>query len=276
MAAQVAHLLGMAAGWLVAALAALGPRAGLLLGAGLATGVVLLIFRRTADQRALRGAKDRMQAALLGLVLFRHDTSVMFHEEGRLIFGALGYLRAGLRPLAFIVIPMVVLVAEMDLAYGRRALAPGESVILTVEFADGRTNGPPTAEVIAGPGLQIETPALRIAREREVCWRIAAETAGSHAVTVRIGDQAYRKSVVVGPHGGRRRVSPTRARAAWAVLLETAEPPLPADSPLKRISIDYPRATVALGAWHLHWLVPFLAAAMVWGLVLKGPLRVEL
>ncbi len=274
MAAQVAHVLGMAVGWLVAALAVLGPRAGLLLCAGLATGVVLLIFRRTADPKALRGAKDRMQAALLGLMLFRHDTGVMFHEEGRLIVGALGYLRAGMRPLVFVVIPMVVLVAEMDLAYGRRALALGETAVLTAKTADRDVLM--AARLTSGYGLRVETPALRIPQRGEVCWRIRAEAAGSHAVTVQIGDQSYSKVVAVAQGGDPRRVSPARARAAWAVLLETAEPPLPADCPLKCISIDYPRATVALGGWNLHWLVPFLAAAMVWGLALKGPLRVEL
>lgn len=274
MAAHIAHALRIAAGWLVEAMAILGPRAGLVLCAGLVAALLLLVFRRVADQRRLRLAKDRMQAALLGLALFRHDTGVMFGEEGRLIGGALDYLRAGLTPLAFVVIPMIVLIAELDLTYGRRALALGESAILTAQTGDADVLM--AAQLTSGYGLRAETPALRIPQRGEVCWRIRAEAVGSHVLSIQIGDQSYSKVVAVARAGDCMRISPTRARTAWAVLLDSREPPLPADSGLRRVSVGYPRARVGVGPGSVHWLVLFLAATMIWGVALKGPLRVEL
>lgn len=277
MMASIAHILRTLAGWAVEPFTLLDPRWALIVIAGLATAFVLLVFGRVANQNALRSAKDRMQAALLGLVLFRHDTAAMFRQERRLIVGALAYMGAGLKPLALVILPMMLLITALGLFYGYRPLEPGESSLLTVEVAEGNPDALMQMGVGVAPGLTVETPALRIPSRGQVCWRIKAEQPGTHRADIRVGSETYSKSIVVGPGARQPRLSPIRSRGVFReVLLESAEAPLPGAAPVERIGVDYPPGAVDLGRWRVHWLLFFTAAAMAWGMALKGLFRVEL
>jgi len=265
------------AGWIVGSVVALGPTAGLALVAILAGALVIVIFRYTANQESLRAAKDAMHAALLGIVLFRHDTRVMFREEWRLVRGALVYMVGGLRPLAFVILPIMAIIAQLELFYAHHPLVVGEATVVTVHAAQGDTDAISGAHLEAPSGIEIETPALRIPARSEVCWRVKSTQPGAYTLAVHVGEDSYDKSLLVGLRANPVRLSPSRVRTGfWATLFDSAEAPLPSRAPLTRIDVAYAPTAVQIGPWHLHWMVPFLVVAMLVGLALKGPLRVEL
>ena len=53
-------------------------------------------------------------------------------------------------------------------------------------------------------------------------------------------------------------------------LLTPAEPPLPGDGPIARISLRYPDREVGLFGWETHWLVVFLILSVALAFALKG------
>lgn len=263
------------AGWLVGPLMALGPTAGLV-ALSVLTGVgVMIAFKYTANPHALRRAKNGIGAALLGIVVFRHDTRVMFGEEWRLLRSAVEYLIAGVRPLAVVIVPMAAIFAQIEL-YAGFAPLPAGGEALVVARAPGGELGALAEARLSGNAVEVVTPALRIPATGEVCWRIRADTPGTHTLTLSVGGATVEKTVAVGGTEGARRLSPHRARGFFATLFGSAEPPIEPEAPVASISVEYPPALVALGPLRLHWIWATLIIATIAALVVKPILRVEL
>lgn len=252
---------------------ALDPMAGLA-AASLATGVaMLLVFRFTSNQRKLKEAKERLKAHLLALWLFQDQLSVVFRTQGRMLRAALVYLRHSLRPLAILLLPLVLLLVQLEMRYGREPIRPGASFLLTAALSDPSVLGRVSLEF--PDGLTRTAPTLRSPDAAEVVWRLTATRPGNFSLMVRVGEQAFPKEVVVG--GELARLSPRRVRANWLdELLEPGEPALPADGPLQSIEVNYPARAVAVGSLQMHWLIPFLVLSLLAALLLKGVLRTEI
>lgn len=271
----IAWGLRTAAGGLVGAVMALGPTAGLV-ALSVLTGIgVMVAFKYTANRRALRRAKDGIGAALLGIVVFRHDTRVMFAEEWRLLRSAVAYLLAGLRPLAVVIVPLAAIFAQMELFAGFAPLPVGADALVIAQGPDGKL-GALVEATLTGNGVEVVTPALRIPATGEVCWRIRGKAPGAHTLTLSAGGATIEKTVVVGGEPGATRLSPHRARGFFATLFASGEPPLPADAPAASISVQYPHALVHLGPIALHWIWATLLIATIAALIVKPILRVEL
>ena len=238
------------------------------------TGVVLLfVFRCTSNQRGIRAAKDRILSHLLEVVLYRDELRVVLRAQARLAKDNLRYLGHALIPLCFMMVPVLVLLIQIDLRYGHRPLRDGESTILAVKLRPG---GPDLDEVsvVAPPGVEIETEALRMPSVNEVDWRLRAQAPGDYPIRIAIGGVEYEKRLVVGERKGR--VSPQRVGAGlWQKFVNPGEPPLPADGPLASVSVTYSGASLPLFGWRIHWIWPWLILSMVFGYALKGPLRVQ-
>jgi hypothetical protein len=132
-----------------------------------------------------------------------------------------------------------------------------------------------SAFIAAPAGIVVETPALRIPTTGEVDWRIRAHSPGRYQVRIAAGGQAYDKEVVVGGQGGP--VSPVRSAAsAIQQFLHPGEPPLPAQAAVRSIAVSYPTASLRFFGHELHWVWAWLVLSMAVGMVLKGPLRVQL
>lgn len=272
----IALWLRTAGSWPVEALMSLGQTTGLVL-VSVLTGVgIMVAFKYTANRKALRGAKDTIQGALLGIVVFRHDTRVMLVEEGRLLRGSVRYMLAGLRPLAVVIIPMVAIFAAIELFCGFGPLAVGESAIVTVQAANGDLRRIEAA-TLTGNAIEVETPPLRIPATGEVCWRIRADSPGEHTVTLDLGGSTIAKSVHVGEELRPVAVSLHRVRGGfYDTLIRSAEAPLPSESPVQSFSVDYPATLVSLGPVSLHWIWATLIIATIAALLAKPILRVEI
>jgi len=238
------------------------------------TGVVLLfVFRCTSNQRGIRAAKDRILSHLLEVVLYRDELRVVLRAQARLAKDNLRYLGHALVPLCFMMVPVLVLLIQIDLRYGHRPLRDGESTILAVKLRPG---GPDLDEVsvVAPPGVEVETQALRMPSVNEVDWRLRAQAPGDYPIRIAVGGVEYEKRLVVGERKGR--VSPQRVGAGvWQKFVNPGEPPLPADGPLASVSVTYSGASLPLFGWRIHWIWPWLILSMVFGYALKGPLRVQ-
>ena len=257
---------------------ALSPWLPLVLFSFLAGILMLLVFRFTSNQPAIRRVKDRMQAHLLEVRLFPDQLSVVLRAYGRILRWTLAYLAHALVPLAVMTVPLVLLLVQMDFRFGHHPLRPRDSFLLKVLAA-----GDATLENVAlslPEGLAATAPALNIAQppnnQHEVNWRVAAQRAGEFSVFVTVAGQTFEKQVIVVEPDATVRLSPARVRPGWFEwLLESSEPPLPSGSPVHHILVVYPHRSLALGRWELHWLVPFLVFSLVAAFALKGVFRTE-
>lgn len=262
--------------WPVDALMALGQTAGIVVLSVLVGIGIMAAFKYTANRRALRSAKDTIQAALLGIVVFRHDTRTMFAEEGRLLRGSLRYMVAGLKPLAVVIIPMVAIFAAIELYAGYGPLPVGSSALVTAK-APGGDLGALADATLTGNAVKVETEPLRIPATGEVCWRVRADEPGEHTLTLSVGGQTVQKTVIAGEDQCPVAVSLHRVRGGFEhVLIRNDEPLIPADAPVASIAVDYPETLVDLGIVRLHWIWATLILATIAALVVKPILKVEI
>ena len=128
-----------------------------------ATGVAMLwAFRRSSNQAAIALAKRKLHAHLLAFRLFSDEPRLIFRAQRDLLVWNARYLALMLRPTLVMLLPLAALLWHLDAVYGRRALAPGESTIVTLQLAPGEDLFRPNYRLMREPGVEAETPPVRI------------------------------------------------------------------------------------------------------------------
>ncbi len=238
------------------------------------TGILLvLVFRYTSNQKEIRRVKDRIQAHVLEVRLFQDQLRVVLAAYPRILFWTAAYLRHSLKPLAIMVVPLVLLFVQLELRLGCLPLHPQETFLVKAKLAT-----PDSLDQVSlrlPDGLRLTAPPLRIPAEKEIDWRVQAEKHGQFAVDVVLAGDAFSKHVSVADQI--HRLSTTRVRASLlGQLLYPGEPPLPAAGPLDSIEVGYPRRSVNFGFFQSAWLIPFIVLSLVAGYAVKGLLRTEI
>jgi len=224
---------------------------------------MLWAFERFSDQAAVTLAGRQLRARLYAFRLFADEPALIFRAQKQLLIWNSRYLALMLRPTAVILIPALLLMSALDALYGHRSLAPGESAIVTAQFA--RSNDVlELAPALDGRRVVVETPPLRIPAEHQVCWRIRAMGGAPSAVILGVSGASMRKAVEC----GRRLdfISERRVAGLLAWVRYPGEALLPA-GPLRWIGVSYPAVRVSVLGYRMHWLVWFVALSLLTMLV---------
>jgi hypothetical protein len=221
----------------------------------------------------MRRIKNRIQAHVLEVRLFPDQLSVVLRAYIRVLRFTFAYLAYALKPLLILVLPMVILMGQLDLRFSRTPLLPGDSCILKSTLREPLTLGSSSLQLPAG--LALTAPPVNIPVLREVDWRIRADGYGDFSPAVVIAGQAFTKQVVVSNTIARLPAERARASALeW--LLDPGEKALPKNGPLRALEVNYAPRSIALGPFATEWWVFFLVVSLVSGLILKIVLRIEI
>ncbi|MFQ5741200.1 MAG: hypothetical protein ACE5JX_19530 [Acidobacteriota bacterium] len=234
---------------------------------------MLLIFRYTSDQRAIRKTKEEIKAHLLAVRLFQDHLDVVLKTQLRLLLCTLTYMKHSLRPLAVMIVPILLIMIQLDTRLGHRPVAPGESVLITAVVRDSESLF--KTELEMPRGLSLAAPPVRIPERKEVTWKVRVEEPGTYEARVVVGDESFAKQLTVA--NSVVRLSTTRLQASlWGEVLHPGESPLPVEAPVESIEVKYPVRRIGLVLFKAHWLVPFFGFSLLSGLALKGVLRTEI
>lgn len=242
---------------------------------GAITGVLMLIaFKHTSNQKAVKHARDQIKAHMLALSLFKDNIVVCLKAQGVILWNAAKLLVLAIVPMLAMLIPMVLVLGQLSLWYQARPLRVGEEAVVTVQLAKEETGEFPAVSLEAAPAFENAIGPHRILSERAVCWNIVGKEPGYHALKFRVGDQQIEKELAVGD--GLMRVSLERPDWDWSkALLSPWEQPFPKDSTVQSISIAYPkRASWTSGTD--YWVIYWFAISMLAALAVKKPLNVNL
>lgn len=256
-------------------LAALPPLAGLSV-VSLATAVVmLLVVRRTSNQRALDRVKRQIHAALFEIRLFNDDLRAIFRAQAEMLRLNLTYLRLSLAPMLWMIVPFVFVIAQLQFQYGYEGLETGRPALMTAHVRAGGESGATAARLEAPAEIRVETDAVWFPGARDLMWRITPQAAGDYELRLQIAGQTITKSIHVSSRVARR--SPSRLEAGIVnEVLYPAEPPLPADAPVTAITVAYPEREIDVFGWRLNWMVAFFALSIVFAFALRKPFGVTL
>ena len=255
-------------------LAGLPPLVSLFLISLVSALLILIVMRHVSNQAGLSRSKRGMQASLLEIRLFKDDLrAVMSALRDGLRHNA-RYLMLSLVPLAWVAVPLSLIVVHLQAYYGYAGLTPGSPALITVTLHD---EIPPDAAISlhAPSGLRVDTEAARFAGTNEVVWRILPIDAGDHVITVRVGAGKATKSVLVSPRIARR--SPQRVSASLlGQLAYPSDPPLLPDGPIKRIIVTYPERELDIAGWHVHWTSVYIGLSIACAFALARPFGIIL
>lgn len=234
---------------------------------------VVLAYRVTSNQQGLADVKRRMAAALFEIRLFSDDLPAVFRAQAELLWHNLTYLRLSFVPMLWMIVPIAILVAQLDARYGYVGLKPGEPVLLKVALRSGVAADSGVAALEAPPQVRVLTPAVWFPASNEVVWRIRPEVQGEYELTARIGSETLTKRVDVTDQVVGR--APVRvAPGFWEEFMNPGERPLPAGATATAISIPYARRTIRILGWDADWLWAFFILSTIMAWLLKKPLRV--
>lgn len=236
---------------------------------GVALGAAMLsVFGRVSNQAAIVRVKRRLQAHLYELRLFADEPALVWRAQAGLAASNLRYLGLMLVPALVLAVPLALLYPLLDAVYGLAPLPIGRPAMITVQMRGPMDPAakPPTVEV--PEGIVLETPALRMAADRQFCWRIRPVRAVRGML--RVG--TLEKSIAAEP--GAWCVSPRRVRSWLALPWYPVEKKLP-PGPVDWIAIDYPPASVHGLGLDLPWPAWLLLFSMASALALKRAFAVS-
>ena len=241
----------------------------------LATSALFLwVYKRTVDPVKVKTSKDRIQAHLLELRLFKDSPRILFSALGNALIHNVRYLRFSLKPLAFVLLPIILLLVQLEGWYGYKPLRPGEAALVRVRLSTPDIGILRQITLQCPVGIARETPPLRFPPTREVSWAIRGKEAGTHRLVVQGPDWTYTKTVVVS-EGTWARVWPqTVTSGFWNQFWNPGEAVLSPAGRVRQIAVDYPDRSIDVLGWKTHWLVVFFLASCLFGWIASRFMKV--
>jgi hypothetical protein len=238
------------------------------------SGVLMLwIFGKVSQQDAIRQVRERIRGNLFGIRLYGHDVRVVLGLQSRILWDTLVYLKYAIVPMLVLLIPVMLILAQVNRRFSLGPLPPGQATLVKVQLEDGVL--PDRTVTLRTPAeISVETPAVHILSEREVAWRIRAEKSGHYLLKVHVANTEVDKLLWVGAGWGA--VPALRTSHAGQALLYSGEPPIQSGIGIAAIEVLYPSLSLSLFGWQAHWLILFLLLSLLMGLACKRLLRVEI
>ena len=250
---------------------ALAPVWGLAVFSLLSGVLLLLIYGKISNQSGIRRIKRKISAALLEAVLFRHDLRISLGAQGRMLWYGAVYFAYAVPPILIMMVPCVLLLAQLNLRYNSAGLPPGQAGILRVRLAN--PNYLDSISLANVRGAEV-TPRLRIADEQSVLWRVTPRDRDAELVVkVEANGESHAQRVLLAKDRSQP-VPAVQLRDWWWGLLYPGERLLPAASPVAEIVFSYPEARYRLFGITWHWVVLFLVLSIVSGLAASKALDV--
>jgi uncharacterized membrane protein (DUF106 family) len=243
---------------------------------------MVVLFGYTSDQKAIGVAKDQLKAHLLAVRLYRDQIPVVMGSYGKILRGTGRYLKLAFKPLLYVIIPITLLMVQVDRYLGATPIPVNAPFLLTVHLSGALPHGPASGSDVANdvtlqlpPDITMTAPPLHVAAENEIVWRLAGSREGKYEVKIAAGGESVEKAVRIG--GDLPRISTVRLRGQfWSRMFSSAEPALPQDSSIESIAINYPDRNIEIAGYGMNWIWLFFILSMVAGFIFKELLGIKI
>ena len=109
---------------------AMPPIAGLLVVSLVASIGMLLVFKKTSNQAKLEAVKRQIHACLFEIRLFSDDLPAILRAQTEILRHNLQYIGLSAVPVLWMMVPLLLVIAQLQFHYGYRGLRPGEDFIV--------------------------------------------------------------------------------------------------------------------------------------------------
>lgn len=260
-----------ASGWLIGPVMRLPGWLSCAVLAGITALLILVIYKYTSNQKAIRRIRNRIKVNLLAMRLYKDSLQVTLTAQKELFKAGVALLLNSLVPLAVMLIPMIMILAQLQSWYGYEPLGPGAEAVVTVQLDSSESLS--SVKISSISGAHIVTGPVRIQSLAQAAWIIQADVAGPGKITLKVNEEEFEKSLAVGK-AHYTQISPLRPGPKIIdVLLYPAERPFKTDSAVKSVAVGYPQRTWKTGITN-SWMVDFFIMSCALALLLKNVIKV--
>jgi hypothetical protein len=233
----------------------------------------LFVYKHLSHQKGIEQAKRRIAGHLYEIRLFRHDPLAVLASTGKIFLRNGIYLGHNLIPLAVLLAPMLAVLAQLEANYALAPVPVGSVELLEVRLDPRAGVSPRDVRLELPDGVALDAPPVRTA-DGEIFWRLRAEAAGDHVLSLHVAGETLTKGWAV---GGAPRKVPFKRTKNWDALLYPGEPALAASSAVETIALAYPERDLGLlPGGELGILATFFGVSLLAGFALKGRFGVTL
>ncbi|MGB7586236.1 MAG: hypothetical protein WBM11_15435 [Terriglobales bacterium] len=235
--------------------------------------LMVVVFGYTSDQKAIHVAKDQLKAHLLAVRLFQDQIAVVLASYGRILRGTGRYLKLAFKPLLYVIVPLALLIVQLDRYLGFVPLETGQPFLLSVHTTNSASLDDVSLHL--PPELTATAPAVHMPSDNEVEWRLVPEKVGHYDIGIAAAGQVFSKQAVVS--SGLERVSPVRFRGEfWERMLFSGELALPDNGPIQSIAVSYSARSIHFAWVDWDWIWLFFVLSLVAGFFFKSVLGIEI
>jgi uncharacterized membrane protein (DUF106 family) len=241
----------------------------------------LWVFGKTSNQVRITEVKRRIYASLFEIRLFNDDLRAIMRAQWEILGHVLHYQALALKPMIFILPPLVLVMVQLHQFYGFRGLQPGDQALMTVQLDPTSTTGAsrPDIALEVPEGLHVVTGPVWIPELAQISWELGVDAEGDYDLEIAVDGDTAVKSLRATTR--LVRLSPERPPRTFMDQLEwPSEQPLENGSAIRSIVLGYPEGTIGFLGWDFEWsfawMVLFFVLTMVIALVLRKPMGVEL
>ena len=254
----------------------MSPWVGMILVSFLTGLMMLFVFKWTSNQQGIQKVKNRIKAHLLELRLFKDNLGQSLRSQGNILRCNLKYIGYSAKPMLVMILPLILILIQLNFWFGYESLGPNESAILKMKL--GEDQDPLEAQIEIQPSsvLVLETPPLRIEESHEINWRFSATERGIHMFTINVNGKAVTKKISVSQKP-LSKISPLKVGGNFFnQLLYPTESPVKGDLPVESVEICYPSKSMSLFGWKIHWIIVYFVLSIVFGFAFKGVFKVQI
>ncbi len=256
---------------------ALSPWVGLTLLSVVVGVLALVCFKYCSNQKRIAEVKDKYKGHLLAIRLYRDDIVIVMRSLGRTLRYVLAYLGHNLRPMLVLLVPMMLLFAQMQMHLAYRPLEVGEKFKVEVRLkGDVEPAQAMNLELDLPEGLSL-VHRVRIPEQRRAIYELTSTRRVDGDLRLRLASETATKSCVIADQEGPLvALAQLRGSSLADLFMFPTEPGFPKDSSFAQVSFHYPvRPLTLLGfdwSFGAEWGmgVLFLVISMVAAFLLKG------
>ena len=229
--------------------------------------LAILIYKAVSNQRGLTRVKSQISMRVLEIRLFSHDILQVLRSTGMVLVKNFVYLGNHMVPMLVMLVPFVVILAQLVANYAYEPSPKGSVELLQVRLDPDSGVSPRDVTLSLPDGVSLDAPPVRTA-DHQIFWRLRADRPGDHLLEVRVDDEVFEKGWAVG--GEPRKVPQKRLRSLEAILYP-GEPALPAAGPVLSMELAmHPRTLSPLPAGELGIVLWVLVLSLAAGFAVKG------
>ena len=234
--------------------------------------LMVVLFGYTSNQKAIKIAKDQLKAHLLAVRLFQDQLHVVMGSYGRILRGTGRYLKLAFMPLLYVIIPITLLIVQLDRYLGSTGIQTNVAFLVTVRVSNPDALNDVSLELPTE--ITMTAPAVHVPAAREIVWRLAASKEGTYEVKVAAAGPNVTKTLRVSTELAR--VSPVRLRGHfWERMFSSTESAIPDNSPIESVAIDYPERSIEIAGYEINWIWLFFILSMIAGFIFKELLGIQ-